>query len=231
MKDPEFDSYAQNYGDIVKKAASIIPVENEFYLTSKIKILSQIIENLPTNAYVLDFGCGVGSLVIPLSKLFPEKTFFAYDPSPESIEKIKQENIKNIVCLTSEDELSKLSSSAKIDFIFCINVFHHIDKDTRSDKVSLLRTLLSHQGQILILEHNPLNPVTRIVVNRCEFDIGVELLSAHEMKELFQANFIEVQKHRYIIFFPFDNKFFNKLEKLLSRLPMGAQQYILGKVN
>lgn len=228
MKDPQFDSYANDYKDVVKQSAGIIPVQKDFYLLAKLDMLSDMIAQLPQNAKILDFGCGIGGLVIPLSKMYPDLNFYAFDVSPESVAKISDQKISNIFCMSEESELTKEEFTSSLDLVFCINVLHHIDKNQRNSKVQIIKNMLKPGGKLLILEHNPINPLTRMVVSRCEFDEGVELLGKGELKSLMIKNSMELAGHWYILFFPVYNKFFAGLEKLISFLPFGAQHCILG---
>jgi 2-polyprenyl-3-methyl-5-hydroxy-6-metoxy-1,4-benzoquinol methylase len=74
----------------------------------------------------LDFGCGVGRLVIPLAKISEEVT--GVDVS-ESMLKEAQKNcefysIKNVTLVKSDDGLSSIKG--KFDFIHSFIVFQHI---------------------------------------------------------------------------------------------------------
>jgi hypothetical protein len=75
---------------------------------------------------------------------------------------------------------------------------------------------------VTILEHNPLNPATRLVVSRCEFDEDAILLGRRESERLLTDAGLAPAETAYILFFPFRNDF----ERHLSRLPMGAQYYV-----
>ena len=74
----------------------------------------------------LDFGCGVGRLVIPLSQLCEE--VIGIDISDSMLAKAKEEcekrGIKNFQLLKSDDDLSLLNG--KFDFIHSCIVFQHI---------------------------------------------------------------------------------------------------------
>ena len=57
-------------------------------------------------------------------------------------------------------------------------------------------------GIVAILEHNPLNPLTRVVVSRCEFDEGVELVGMRDTKRLLEGAGTDVVESSYFLFFP-----------------------------
>jgi len=57
-------------------------------------------------------------------------------------------------------------------------------------------------GLIAIYEHNPFNPLTRVAVSRCEFDVGVELLRPGHTRRLLDAAEAPSIESRFITFFP-----------------------------
>ena len=74
----------------------------------------------------LDFGCGVGRLVIPMAKRFD--TVIGVDISTsmlkEAIQNCEKMGIQNAKFVQSDDDLSRLSG--KFDFIHSFIVFQHI---------------------------------------------------------------------------------------------------------
>ena len=80
----------------------------------------------------------------------------------------------------------------------------------------------------MVFEHNPLNPLTRLAVSRCEFDADAVLLSRHRLKELFIDSGVSPVEGRYILFLPFRGSLFARSERVFRWLPLGAQYYIAG---
>ncbi|MFH1313761.1 MAG: class I SAM-dependent methyltransferase [Candidatus Eisenbacteria bacterium] len=74
----------------------------------------------------LDFGCGVGRLVIPLSDV--AETVTGVDVSDSMLDEAKKNcetrSIKNVILVKSDDNLSSLTG--KYDFIHSFIVFQHI---------------------------------------------------------------------------------------------------------
>lgn len=74
----------------------------------------------------LDFGCGVGRLVIPMARRFKEVV--GVDISKSMLQEARQNcqeyDIENVAFVESDDELSKLDG--KFDFIHSLIVFQHI---------------------------------------------------------------------------------------------------------
>lgn len=74
----------------------------------------------------MDFGCGVGRLVIPLARRF--ESAVGVDVSPSMLEEAKRKcreaNLENASFVESDDTLSRVTG--KFDFIHSYIVFHHI---------------------------------------------------------------------------------------------------------
>ncbi len=217
----DFDRHAKTYQADLQSALAGIPMEKDFYLQKKIQMFDEIFQTFAEDTNILDFGAGVGSLIIPMAIKWPKLQFFAFDVSEKSLEEISQKQISNI------QVIKNISQISQYDFIYSVNVFHHISPNDRQNEFHKLTMCLKPKGKILILEHNPINPLTRWVVSRCEFDRGVKLLSKHELIKLNERSSLKVQNHQFIVFFPFQNTLFDRLEKFLSWCPMGAQQIVL----
>jgi len=101
-------------------------------------------------------------------------------------------------------------------------VFHHVVPGERVRLAAEMARVTRDGGIVTILEHNPLNPATRLVVSRCEFDEDAILLGRRESERLLSGAALVPAEKAYILFFPFRNDF----ERRLGRLPFGAQYYV-----
>ena len=84
-------------------------------------------------------------------------------------------------------------------------------------------------GIVVIAEHNPLNPLTRYVVGRCEFDGDAVLLSRRETDRTLRSAGLSEFECRYILFFPWRGSGLRRLELSLGRVPLGAQYLVTAK--
>ena len=85
-------------------------------------------------------------------------------------------------------------------------------------------------GVLAVIEHNPLNPLTRLAVSRCEFDDDAVLLGRRRTERLLRAARLELHPpSRYIAFFPWRNALLAKTERALRRIPLGAQYVVTGR--
>lgn len=93
-----------------------------------------------TPKQALDFGCGVGRLVIPLAEVANHVTGIDVSDSmlKEAQRNAEKQSLRNISFLKSDDELSQLDQ--KYDFIHSFIVFQHLSPK-RGEKI--LKTLIS----------------------------------------------------------------------------------------
>ena len=75
-------------------------------------------------------------------------------------------------------------------------------------------------GLVAVFEHNPLNPLTRLVVRRCAFDEGVVLVRRRDLERLVASGGRDVAS-RYLLFTPWKATW--ALERRLGGVPFGAQ--------
>jgi hypothetical protein len=80
-----------------------------------------------------------------------------------------------------------------------------------------------------MIEHNPFNPLTRLVVFRCPFDRDAHLLRAAQANRLLQlAGFAHVWAS-YFLLTPFSSVAARRLEHWLRAVPLGAQYAAVGE--
>lgn len=114
------------------------------------------------------------------------------------------------------------------DMILIACVLHHVPHEEHEKLLTECKRVLKENGCIYVFEHNPWNPLTRKIVNDCEFDKDAVLVSGRRlMKTMKQAGFCNMKIY-YTIFFPRKGIFRKilQLEKLLKWLPFGGQYYI-----
>jgi SAM-dependent methyltransferase len=117
----------------------------------------------------------------------------------------------------------------EFDLSFAICVLHHVNPSSRAAFTSELARVVRPGGVVAIFEHNPLNPLTRVAVNRCEFDRDAVLLGRRRASRELGAAGLEVVERRYVIFLPFAKRWTRPVERGLAWLPLGAQYYVAGR--
>jgi 2-polyprenyl-3-methyl-5-hydroxy-6-metoxy-1,4-benzoquinol methylase len=217
-----FDQFADRYKHTLDKSVKISGEESEYFAEYKARWLARLVTSdfLGT---VLDFGCGVGLLAGFIKKQMPLAHIDGFDVSDESLAKVDPA-LKHQGTFTSD--LARIS--AHYDLIVVANVMHHIDPADRQRTISNLAQRLKPSGRLAVFEHNPANPVTRWVVERCPFDRGVVLLPPSETKAHFFRAGLNVRRHDYIVFMPGFLAWARRLEPWLAAIPIGAQYVVIG---
>ena len=79
---------------------------------------------------------------------------------------------------------------------------------------------------MFLFEHNPFNPVTRHIFERCPFDADAEMLPMKEARTLADNAGLRINRCGYTLFFPRQLSFLRGLEPMLRGIPIGAQYYV-----
>jgi SAM-dependent methyltransferase len=175
---------------------------------------------------VLDVGCGVGnyhSLLRPgLNRLC------GVDISSESLKAARLRNEQ--VEYAHFDGINLPYPDQSFDAAFAICVYHHVPVAQRAALTRSVKMALRPGGLFLIFEHNPRNPLTMRVVNRCEFDRDAVLLKNEEAETLLlQADFTDVGT-KHILTIPSFNKMTRQIDQVFGSLSIGAQYFTSGRV-
>jgi SAM-dependent methyltransferase len=220
VKQPaDFDEWAEDYEERLSACLGLSGEKYDYFQLQKLACLKRWVAGVNPTATILDFGCGIGNLAGLMAQAFPQSTIYGYDVSQRSIEMARKrwEYLENITF--SND----LPSKRSCDLIIAANVFHHIKPSDRVGKLLQLKDMLKAGKNIVIFEHNPLNPLTRHVVKTCPFDREVELISLSRFIGLAHRSGLRILLKRYIVFFPRLLSPFRRLEPFLGFLPLGAQ--------
>lgn len=218
----EFDQFAGEYEKILDQSLAFSGEDSSYFADYKAAYLARVLPK-PFAGRILDFGCGVGMLAQSLKKHLPSARLDGYDVSPESIRRVDA-GLTAGGAFTSD--LKSLEPG--YDLIVTANVMHHIEPGERQQTIFNLSDLLSPSGKLAVFEHNPANPATRWMVERCPFDKDVVLLPPKETLAYFGAARLDILRHDYIVFMPRFLAWFRPMEPWLAWLPLGAQYAVLG---
>ena len=218
----DFDGWAEDYEECLNSCIGLSGEKDDYFHLNKLTCLKRWVRGLEPTATILDFGCGIGKLASLTARSFPQSTVYGYDVSPKCIEiaRKKWEHIENLSFSTG------LPSKTSFDLIIAANVFHHIKPRDRIGKILTLKELIKPGRNIVIFEHNPLNPLARHIVNTCPFDREAELISPSRFMDLAHRSGLRFSLKRYIVFFPRFLSPFRRLEPFLGLLPLGAQYMV-----
>ncbi|MDA0782594.1 MAG: class I SAM-dependent methyltransferase [Rickettsiales bacterium] len=226
----EFNAYKNNYSEQISEAISFTGQSHDYFTKVKADNLLNVIKkefDSSKELAVLDIGCGHG-LMHPFLLSNERIKLNGIDMADEVIEIAKKNNpLVNYDCY---DGIKLPYDSGSFDMAYAICVMHHVPPVQWVDFLKEMKRVVKKGGLVVIFEHNPLNPVTCHIVNKCPLDENAVLLSNRKMKSLFKECGYEQIRSNYILFVPINLNIFRLLDKILAPIPMGAQYFTCGKV-
>ena len=217
---------AERYEQQVEDAIGFARREHAFFLAAKARALLDLVERrFPAGAPVraLDVGCGDGRLDAMLEPL----ELHGVDVSPEMVA-AAAENVPQGRFQVADGTRLPFSDGA-FDLTFTVCALHHVEPPDRPGYMRELARVTRPGGLVVVFEHNPVNPLTRLVVHRCVFDEGVVLVGRRRLGMLARSAGLTVEETRYILFFPWTHAPFPQLERLLASVPAGAQYFLAAR--
>jgi SAM-dependent methyltransferase len=93
-----------------------------------------------------------------------------------------------------------------------------------------VRRVLRPGGIFAIIEHNPYNPATRLIVKRTPVDVDAILLYPRETQSLLRSAGLPVRTTSYFLYLPEGiYRFAGAVEDLLRHVPLGGQYAVFGR--
>lgn len=224
----EFDQYKESYSEAVDAAIGLPGVSVDFFTKVKAGYLVDTIRKVfgePALPNVLDIGCGIGNYHRLLSESFG--TLSGVDVSTECLKTARAANPGVAYKVYGGGRLPYEDDSFDVAFSIC--VMHHVPVTNWPRFVSEMRRVLRPGGVAVIFEHNPANPMTMRLVNRCPFDRDATLLRAPQTMTLLQEAGLSAIKRRFILTIPPFGSTGRRLDGLFSPLGIGAQYYVTGR--
>lgn len=216
----EFDSYAEQYEELLAHSIKISGEKPEYFAAYKASYLSRVV---PFDIRrVLDYGCGIGMLSTQLKLQFPKAQVDGFDPSPGSLARVDLALRAQGAFQSRRDSLG-----SAYDLIVMANVLHHVRPADRQTLVSDVASRLAPQGRLVVFEHNPLNVLMQWAVAQCVFDEDAILLRRKESLHYFHRAGLKTTAD-YIVFFPHWLRRLRRLEPHLYWCPLGAQYVVIG---
>ncbi|MES2017121.1 MAG: class I SAM-dependent methyltransferase [Pseudomonadota bacterium] len=221
MDQTEFDRFADEYE---QQHAANIALSGEspaYFARYKVQDVARLCAPHKP-ARILDFGAGVGASIPHWQEAFPDAALTCLDVSERSLA-IARERYPDAAQYRSFDGVTLPFAAGSFDVAFAACVFHHIDVASQVPLLRELRRVLSDDGRLFVFEHNPLNPLTRHAVNTCPFDANAVLIGANTLRARLRAAGFSRLSLAYRIFFPAMLSGLRPLERVLTRVPLGAQ--------
>lgn len=229
MSSSEFDPYHDTYTETVEASFGFSGLKHDFFLASKAHVVADMVaEHMPDGRKpeLLDVGCGVGLLHPYLSGAF--SAISGADVSQKSIEQARGRNPGNRYLAYGGDRLPFEDDS--FDVVLAVCVLHHVPVADWMRFLGELHRVARPGGLVALIEHNRLNPATRLSVARCPFDKDAVLVPGRKLETMFGSIGLTGITRRYFVFFPSNSARVRRIERHLSGLPLGAQYLCFGTV-
>jgi SAM-dependent methyltransferase len=218
---------AERYELQVERAIGFAGREHAFYLEAKARALLDLVDRrlrdgAPIRA--LDVGCGNGGFD---SMLDPLEELHGVDVSPEIVA-AAAERVPRVRFEVADGTRLPFADDT-YDLTFTVCTLHHVEPAHRVAFVRELARVTRAGGLVVVFEHNPLNPLTRLAVSRCAFDDDAVLVTRRDLARLLESRSLKIVDSRYILFFPRSSPRTEALEHRLAWLPLGAQHLVAGR--
>jgi SAM-dependent methyltransferase len=165
----------------------------------------------------LDVGCGRGELLNLLQGDF--KRSAGCDVSADMMRQIT-----GIETRVQIDPLQIPFEDGAFDLVTAVCVYHHVPLVSRPSLTQEIHRVLKPGGIFCMIEHNPRNPVTRLIVSRTPVDADAILLQADEARTLTAGARLTPAEQTYFLYFPqMLYRYLGRLEGMLAKVPLGGQ--------
>jgi ubiquinone/menaquinone biosynthesis C-methylase UbiE len=223
-----FDEHARSYDEQIERAIAFSGREHDFFTKAKVDSLVSLFARRlgdPDGMRVLDVGCGSG---VAHRFLAPEVgALEATDVSAEMLTLARRANPTVAYHQTEGDRMPLETAGFDVAVATC--VVHHVPPPERPTFLAEMARVVRPGGLVVLFEHNPLNPLTRLVVRRVDFDADAELIRSRPLRDLLRRTGLRHLESRFIVFFPWRGAVFAAAESLLRSVPLGAQYYVCGR--
>lgn len=214
----------EHYTEMLVRGIRLSGEDQHFFIRGRLNDLVKSLNFTPRR--ILDFGCGLGHTSAEFARLFPDADILGVDTSYAAIEYARAKFASSWV---SFEPLDSFSPDGSFDLCYCNGVFHHIAPKERHAAMRLVHRSLIPGGVFAVFENNPLNIGTRMVMSRIPFDRDAVTLPHWEAASLLAGAGFEVQRPRFLFYFPRVLACMRRLEPSLASLPLGAQYWVMGR--
>ena len=222
----EFDQYASDYDALLRDPLrDRFTQSSDFFHRRKWILIQRFLERYrfpaPNSAW-LDVGCGKGELLALGRASFARAV--GCDPSEQMASSASME----VHHQPLPDVLP--FADASFDFVTSVCVYHHVPEKSRIPLTREVSRLLRPGGLFCMIEHNPFNPVTQLIVKRAPIDRDARLLTARQAGCYLNFSKFETIDLAYFLYLP--ERLFDKaagLETALAAVPLGGQYAVFSR--
>lgn len=230
----EFDDYAAEYqGGLDNPIKRMMGSSPDQFIAVKARWLLRREPQLLTGGLsLLDYGCGVGSLMRVLTGMGVKASFTGCDISTGMLRQVEKRWPPALGAppeLAAQEGARTPFADGRFDIATISAVLHHVPLDERPAVYAELGRVLKPGGRLYVFEHNPRNPLVRHVIARTPIDRNAILLDAGEVRHgLLDAARYELDTD-YLMFMPPGIAVLRGLDRLLTWLPAGAQYVVAAR--
>jgi len=217
----EFDRYASEYSHLLQDPVrDLFAVDTGYFHRRKWTVIQDFFARQGMNCSRLnwlDVGCGQGDLLQLAGASFARAV--GCDPSRGMIHSSASTQV-----FEQQSAAELPFSDSSFDFVTAVCVYHHVHGERRALLTRSIHRVLRPGGVFCMIEHNPWNPVTRVIVKRCPVDTDAELLTAPYAARLAGEMDFKIVTTNYFLYLP--EKIFGRvgwIEQPLRKLPLGGQ--------
>ena len=225
----DYDAIRDRYEADLNSALLFSGRDHDFYIRAKARVILDVVQRRlgdPSKLGALDVGCGIGLLDKHLVGSFADLA--GADIAPQTLEAAAALNPGVRYELSDGAQLS--FEDGEFDLAFAANVIHLLDPGGVVPFFTEMARVVRPGGLAIAIEHNPLNPLTRLVVRRSAIWSPVtEMISGRRLKQLARVAGLVVDEHRYLLVTPWESPWALTLERALASLPLGAQQCFVAR--
>lgn len=222
MTESRFDQLSSSYEELLRDPLRdrFTGHEPAFFHRRKADLIRQFYRRrkvATSELRYLDVGCGKGELLGLLRSDFKQTR--GCDISVEMMRQIAGMDVR-----VQQDSLQIPFGDAEFDLVTAVCVYHHVPPASRRTLTQEIRRVLRPGGIFCMIEHNPFNPVSRLIVSRTPVDADAILLPSSEARGLSAAAELAPLEQDYFLYFPQAlYRYVGKVEALLTKVPLGGQ--------
>ena len=223
-----FDPYGPDYDAVVQDSIAFSGLDHALFVRAKVALLARLFARHfgVERPALLDVGCGIGLMHEGLGPI--TRSVAGTDVSAQSLARAGREHPQVEYRPQGDGVLPWPDDTFDVTLAVC--VLHHVPPSQRAGLLTQMRRVTRPSGLVIAIEHNPLNPLTRLAVARCPFDHDAELLGARTARGLLRSAGLEDVRSRYFLVFPAVHRILSGIEERIGCLPIGAQYVAFGQV-
>jgi SAM-dependent methyltransferase len=223
----EFDAYADSYAEQLKDPLRVRFAANfEFFDLRKLNLILDFFRRRAQNTRALswiDLGCGAGSLLRLGQRYFGAVA--GCDPSSRMIQNCGDLDVRH------QEVPDRIPfETGSFHFATAVCIYHHVKLPLRAALTREMMRIIKPGGICCIIEHNPFNPITQLIVRRCTVDAQAQLLTAGSTMRLSRSAGAQVVETRYFLYFPeCIYGAVGGVEDRLASIPLGGQYAVFSR--